>query len=232
MSDSHTLSSLPRPNHHPSDALLVGYGAGCLCEGLSLAVALHLLHCLDCRAALAAVDAVGGALLEECPPDPLERLTLADTLARLDGAPAVAEAPPRRRREPEGQAGEAGVPGPLKPYIASLEGAPWRRLAPGVERVRLLRGARGGATHLLRVTPGTAVPHHGHAGLELTVVLSGSFTDERGRYAAGDMAEADGDTRHRPVADPGAPCLCLLATNAPLRFTGLLGRLMRPFLGL
>ncbi|SMH62418.1 ChrR family anti-sigma-E factor [Azospirillum agricola] len=230
MSDSRILSTRTRPTHHPSDALLVGYGAGCLCEGLSLAVALHLLHCPDCRAALAAVDAVGGALLEECPPDPLERLTLADTLACLDRLP---EAAPPPRAGGAGERAAPGLPWPLRPYVAgSLETAPWRRLAPGVERVRLLRGARGGATHLLRVTPGTAVPHHGHAGLELTVVLSGSFTDERGRYAAGDMAEADGDVRHRPVADPDAACLCLLATDAPLRFTGLLGRLLRPFLGL
>lgn len=214
------------PKHHPSDALLVGYGAGSLGEGLSLAVALHLARCPDCRAAMRDIDAVGGALLEDLPPEPLARLTLADTLARLDHGPTL-----RPSRRPV--AGDPGLPGPLRPYIGSLSTVPWQRLAPGVRRVELLpRTPRGGSAQLLRIAPGTALPHHGHGGLELTVVLAGSFTDELGRYAAGDVAEADGDVRHQPIADSHEDCLCLIATDAPLRFTGLMGRLMQPFIGL
>lgn len=215
------------PQHHPSDALLVGYGAGGLGEGLSLAVALHLAACPECRAALADIQAVGGALLDDLPPEPLERLTLADTLARLDREGCGA--PPRRRCPPE----EAGTPDLLRPYIGSLAAVPWQRLAPGVRRAELLpRTTRGGCAQLLRIAPGTALPHHGHGGLELTLVLAGSFSDELGRYVAGDIAEADGDVRHQPIADSHEECLCLIATEAPLRFTGLMGRLMQPFIGL
>lgn len=214
------------PRHHPSDALLVGYGAGSLGEGLSLAVALHLARCPDCRAAMRDIEAVGGALLEDLPPAPLERLTLADTLAGLDLGPAFI---PLRRPS----AGDPGLPGPLRPYVGALSTMPWQRLAPGVRRVELLpRTPRGGSAQLLRIAPGTALPHHGHGGLELTVVLAGSFTDELGRYGAGDVAEADGEVLHQPIADGHEECLCLIATDAPLRFTGLMGRLMQPFIGL
>ncbi|CAO3435129.1 ChrR family anti-sigma-E factor [Azospirillum doebereinerae] len=214
------------PTQHPSDALLVDYGAGALGEGLSLAVALHLTRCPECRAALAGVDAVGGALLEDLPPEPLERLTLAGVLAELDRGPAVRPAPRPVVADPS-------VPGPLRGYVPSLAAAPWRRLAPGVRRVELLpRTPRGGGAQLLRIAPGVGVPHHGHRGLELTVVLSGSYSDGLARYAAGDLAEMDGDHQHQPVADDDGECVCLIATEAPLRFTGLLGRLLQPLIRL
>ena len=63
-------------------------------------------------------------------------------------------------------------------------------------------------------------------------MLSGHFADELGRYGPGDLAEVDGDTRHQPIADSHRDCVCLIATDAPLRFTGLMGRLMQPFIGL
>lgn len=227
------------PNHHPSDALLVAYGAGSLAEGLSLAVAVHLAHCPDCRAALAEVEALGGALLEELPPAPLESLSLSATLARLDLEEAPANpckagraGPLWGSRLPAGPA----LPAPLRPYVpraTELDGLTWQRLAPGVRRVELMpRSASGGAAQLLRIAPGTALPHHGHGGLELTVVLSGHFADELGRYGPGDLAEVDGDTDHQPIADSHRDCICLIATDAPLRFTGLMGRLMQPFIGL
>ena len=225
------------PNHHPSDALLVAYGAGSLGEGLSLAVAVHLAHCPDCRATLAEVEALGGALLEDLPPAPLESLSLAATLDRLEreeapGNPCKAMRIRPQCSRPAGPA-TASLPGPLRAYVPSLENLSWQRLAPGVRRVELLpRTSSGGAAQLLRIAPGTALPHHGHGGLELTVVLSGHFADELGRYGPGDLAEVDGDTNHQPIADSHRDCICLIATDAPLRFTGLMGRLMQPFIGL
>lgn len=229
------------PNHHPSDALLVAYGAGSLGEGLSLAVAVHLTHCPDCRTALAEVEALGGALLEDLPPAPLETLSLAATLDRLEREEAPANPCKAMRIRPHWSKPKTPsmpdpaptLPRPLRAYVPSLDGLSWQRLAPGVRRVELLpRTASGGAAQLLRIAPGTALPHHGHGGLELTVVLSGHFADELGRYGPGDLAEVDGDTNHQPIADSHRDCICLIATDAPLRFTGLMGRLMQPFIGL
>ena len=44
------------------------------------------------------------------------------------------------------------------------------------------------------------------------------------------MSEADSHVDHRPVADEDEDCLCLIVTDAPLRLTGWLGRLLNPFI--
>ncbi|MCB0073297.1 MAG: cupin domain-containing protein, partial [Caldilineaceae bacterium] len=128
-----------------------------------------------------------------------------NVLARLD-APA----------EPEPAHGRWGVfPGPV---MAELKGAPprWKPLGMGVRQSNLAAGRRGSA-RLLFIPPGQAVPDHGHNGLELTLVLQGSFSDATGHLGVGDLEISDQDLQHIPTADPGAPCICLAATDAPLR---------------
>ncbi|KJS36319.1 MAG: hypothetical protein VR70_14045, partial [Rhodospirillaceae bacterium BRH_c57] len=84
--------------HHPSDAVLVAYGAGSLGEGLALVVAGHLAFCPRCRDRIASIEAVGGALLEEIEPQAPEAAmdpgALDAMLARLDTLPADVPLPP------------------------------------------------------------------------------------------------------------------------------------------
>ena len=82
----------------------------------------------------------------------------------------------------------------------------------------------------MRIKSGTAMPSHTHEGTELTLVLAGGFSDERGHFLRGDLAEVDASVDHRPIADPGDDCICLAVTDAPLRLTGPFGRLLNPFL--
>ena len=85
----------------------------------------------------------------------------------------------------------------------------------------------------MRWIPGGAdVPDHGHEGLEMTLVLAGAYSDGRGRYARGDVDVADETVEHHPVAEPGAPCLCLAATEGRLRFRALLPRIAGSLLGI
>ena len=81
---------------------------------------------------------------------------------------------------------------------------------------------------MLYVPPGQSVPDHGHNGMELTLVLQGSFSDESGRFGVGDLEIADETVEHTPVADDGPPCICLAATDAPLRFSAFLPRILQP----
>jgi putative transcriptional regulator len=83
--------------------------------------------------------------------------------------------------------------------------------------------ARGGIASLLKIAPGAGLPLHTHRGNELTLVLSGGFTDETGAFRRGDLEVADGALEHRPVAMPDQPCICLAVTDAPLNFRGPLG---------
>ena len=96
----------------------------------------------------------------------------------------------------------------------------WRWVAPGLHRIRA-RGITGGDLMLLRVAPGCRLPLHSHQCNELTVVLDGAYSDMLGHFGPGDAADLDEDTLHQPVAATGVPCICVAATDAPLRFSGL-----------
>ena len=61
--------------------------------------------------------------------------------------------------------------------------------------------------------------------MELTLVLQGAFRDAEDRFGPGDVEIADEELEHTPVAEAGADCICLAATDAPLRFNRLIPRL-------
>ena len=84
----------------------------------------------------------------------------------------------------------------------------------------------------MRIAGGSRLPEHGHGGSEMTLILRGSYSDELGRFAAGDVADLDTDTEHQPVVDPGEDCICLVALEAPARFKGAFARLLQPFVGI
>ena len=84
--------------HHLSDDLLTGYSAGTLPEAFNLLVATHVSLCDDCRARLASLDALGGALLETTGVQALAETALSATLARIHGTRPA----PRPRQQPRG----------------------------------------------------------------------------------------------------------------------------------
>lgn len=200
--------------HHVPDPMMRDYATGALDYPFGLVVASHVSLCDECRARLHSHEALGGAALEEAAAADLSSGLRAAVLSRLDAAPPAPAAPPRR----------SGIyPGPL---VEALKGAPprWKSLGLGVRQCILHAGAEG-SVRLLHIPAGQAVPEHGHNGIELTLVLQGSFVDETDRFGVGDLEVADNDLTHVPVAGPGAPCICLAATDAPLRFKGLMPRL-------
>lgn len=202
--------------HHTPDALLAAYAVGSLPGPFALVVAAHVSLCLECRAAFEAHQAVGGAVLETVASADLSRQLKARVLEQLD-APVPAEPVFRRT---------GAFPAPV---LEALKGRPprWRSIGMGVRQSILAAGAEG-SVRLLYIPPGQAVPDHSHGGLELTMVLQGSFHDGTGRFSVGDLEVADQDLSHTPIADPGAPCICLAATDAPLRFNALIPRMLQP----
>ena len=211
------------PVHHPSEARLLDYASGALPEPMALLIATHLALCPACRRTVAELEAVGGALLEALPPEPVAEDSLARLLARLDRLEPAAPA------APASLAAAPILPQPLCDYVGSLDQVAWRHFGP-VAEARLLTGFEQFTTRLLRVGPGSALPHHTHVGSELALVLQGGFSDTTGHYLRGDVSEADSHVDHRPVADADEDCLCLIVTDAPLRLTGWLGRLLNPFI--
>ena len=214
------------PKHHPGDDLLMSYAAGSLEEPLALVIATHLALCPRCRDEVARLEALGGAMLEQQDGTPLADDGVERILARLDEPEDPAPAAPS-----DGIADiDPRVPQPLRDYLAtSIDKLDWKSFR-GLEKVELLTEASGFHTRLMRIKPGTAMPAHTHEGTELTLVLAGGFSDESGHYERGDIAECGDDIDHKPIADPGEDCICLAVTDAPLRLTGPVGRLLNPFL--
>ena len=210
--------------HHLSDQLLMAYAAGTLPEAFSLVVATHVSMCDECRARLAAHEAVGGAMIESAPMAALSDGALDACFARIAATPVTP-------REPRDDRRRRGIfPTPLQRYIGGgLEQVKWRSIGRGV-RQSILRTDAGATARLLYIPAGQAVPDHGHRGMELTLVLQGAFRDETDRFGPGDLEIATEDLNHTPVAEAGVDCVCLAATDAPLRFSALVPRLAQPFL--
>lgn len=216
------------PTHHVHDELLMDYASGATSEPESLMIATHLAYCPNCRAAVRRMEDVGGALLDEVAPEAVSEDTLAAVMARIEGE-AVAAPPGSPRATPA--PGSIAVPEPLRGYLGGgLETLPWRRTMRGLDVHEVPTGRPDLKTRLLRIKAGTPMPEHTHHGLEFTLVLSGAYSDTRGRFTRGDIDITDDSVRHSPVAEEGEDCICLTLTQAPLKLTGPLGRLLNPFI--
>lgn len=202
--------------HHISDALLDACVTGGLGHPFAVVVAAHLSLCDTCRARAEAAEMLGGSLLDRLAPAPLSAGAQDRLLAALDDA-----SPPPLQSTASGIFPAA--------VMQALGGQPpkWRMLGGGI-RQQILSADSQGSLRLLYIPPGRAVPEHSHDGLELTLVLQGDFSDSEGRFGPGDVEIAHDEIDHQPVAGPDGPCICLAATDAPLRFRAMIPRLLQP----
>jgi putative transcriptional regulator len=123
------------------------------------------------------------------------------------------------------------LPAPLLRLIGSdLSDLKWRTKIPGVREYRISESERGEAS-MLWVGAGRRIPSHTHDGSEITLVLKGAFADVTGRYGRGDIAIAEADLDHRPMTDENEDCICFAVTDAPLRLTGPVGRILDQIFG-
>ena len=209
--------------HHPSEEMLAAYAAGALDLGQHVAVATHLTACPHCRDWARAMERVGGALLAEATPGALAQGALERALARLDEP-----APPTRRRAPV-----EDLPPGLPKFVRGYRFGAWRWVAPRVS-LRPIVLPEPGPTRvfLLKSAANTGMLPHAHTGPEMTCVLTGAFAHDGGRYGPGDFDFGDETVHHEPRVEAGEDCVCLVAMQGGLRYSGWLGRLMQPFLRL
>ncbi|WP_370978570.1 ChrR family anti-sigma-E factor [Agaribacterium sp. ZY112] len=214
--------------HHLDEATLVSYSAGAMSQSMALVVACHIAECAECRARLQVTDSIGGLLMDELDSAPIAQGALEAVLACLDDEPVQV-----KTRKNETAVKRSEVPAPLAQYIGNdLDVLEWKRIVPGVFSFDLpLKGERGGVSRLLRIAPGKAMLPHSHDGNELTLILRGSYCDEMGRFTVGDVADLDSDIDHQPLVDSDQDCICLVATDAPLKFNTLLGKIVQPITG-
>lgn len=221
------------PSNHVSDDLLAAYAAGTLSEAESLLIATHSALCPICRSAISEFEAVGASLLEELTPVSMDVDSFDSLLARLDDEEPLPEKvvlhPSSYSSTSKG--GSIALPQPLRDYVgADLQDVAWRPVIRGLEEAELAVSSPDFNVRLIRVAPGAAMPQHSHHGSELTLVLTGAYQDGSGRFARGDVQIADGEIDHQPTAEEGEACVCLIVTDAPIKLTGRLGRLLNPFI--
>ncbi len=214
-------------NHHPRTETLADFAAGRLDEARAVVLATHLAKCAQCAEAVSDFEALGGVCLEEVEPVAMASDALEKILARADSKANVVtphhDSSDRVEKQP-----------PLSAYLnGSLDDVKWRQVAPGMSQsVIEAQGYRDGVLRLLKIAPGTRMPKHTHKGEELTLILRGAYEDEIGEFNVGDLADLGDDHTHSPKAIGDEPCICLIATAAPLDFKTLTGKLVQPFIGL
>ncbi|MEL6640022.1 MAG: ChrR family anti-sigma-E factor [Pseudomonadota bacterium] len=213
--------------HHLTDELLMAYSAGTLPEAFNLVVATHISMCDECRARLASFDALGGEVMARADTVEMAEDSLISVMEKIRASAGVSEDKPKSVRAPN-----SVFPMPLQEYVSGdLDSVRWRKVGGGVSQA-ILKTSKDATVRLLKIPGGTAVPDHGHRGTELTLVLQGAFVDETDRFAAGDIEVANEDLNHTPVAEEGEDCICLAASDAPLRFNSLIPRIAQRFVGI
>ena len=210
---------MSEPVHHAPDAMLAALAAGSLPYPFAALLAAHVSLCDECRSRLDAHRVLGGLVLDELTPAALSSDARDRALADIEAEPSVVSAATR-----------GTYPPPLSAFVGQ-KGPRWRSLGFGARQAMLWSGPSG-TLRLLLIPAGQAVPEHGHRGLELTLVLSGAFSDATGHFQAGDLEVADEALGHTPHATDEAPCICVAATDAPLRFRATIPRLLQPLFGI
>lgn len=209
--------------HHLNDAILLAYSAGSLPEAFNLIVAAHLSLCDQCRAHAESFDALGGEVLDQHCETQMTMTSFADTLALIDGG-AVIEMPKSKTAQ------QGVLPCPIQDYVGGdLDSVQWKSIGMGVKQA-ILPTSKEASARLMLIPAGVAMPDHGHAGTEMTLVLKGAFQDEDGYFARGDIEIADSDFHHMPVADIHEDCICLAVADAPLQFDRLIPKIAQRFL--
>lgn len=189
-------------------------------------VALLLESALEMRGAgNLAADAIAAASFESEAPAPMRADALERALAAID---AVGEGD-KPVSAPADAANELiRIPAGLKRRIEEAEERRGWKAQAGLIALDLDVGGDC-KVEIMRIPAGGGVPRHTHRGQELTLCLSGGFSDGIASYGPGDVSVTDPSITHRPVADADGPCYVLAVTDAGLKFTGMLGLLQKIF---
>ena len=218
-------------SHHPHDDLLMSYAAGALSESWSLAVATHLSFCPECRASVQLAETLGGVLLADTPDQKLSPNMLEKVFENIDSKSPETTTPGPFSAVEEYDTTKSIIPPVLRQYVNhDVDNVPWKYIGPGVYQHMLDLSDEGGIARLLRIKAEKPVPDHGHRGREVTMVLSGCYSDHISSFNAGDMQDVDEEIIHKPVVGEEEECICLVVTDAPLIFQNWLPKAFQPIM--
>jgi len=209
---------------HPETDLLVDYAAGSLSPALCVSITAHLHFCEQCRVQDITLSDIGGDLLLDVAPEEMSENALEKVLIGLD---------PETDSESV-QTNTVSLNEDMKKlpaFLSNLIAEPqYNFLTRSLKVAKIPVGEHQYELALHKISPGGKTPKHDHRGLEVTVVLYGSFSDIDGVYHEGDFIIRNPGDVHSPVATDDDECICLSVVEAPIRLVGPILRVINPFL--
>lgn len=215
---------------HPNVDFLSEYSSGALSPAQNAAVSAHLHFCGKCRDHVYSLEEIGGWLVEQAEPQAVSESMLDAVMACIDAddESAVSE-PAAVNAAVYDDSDLARLPKPVQNLVPQGQ-AHWRNLSKCLEVAQLPVGETRFELALHKIKAGGRTPEHDHKGMEITVVLQGSFSDDDGVYQEGDFIVREPGDIHTPMATQNDQCICLSVCEAPIRLTGAVSRLLNPFL--
>ena len=207
-----------------TDEWIVSYASGALTEAHALVVASHCHYHSELQTKIVEAENIGGLLMENSNPAKISDNLFDNVMNEIDQLPTSKHQ----------QSNDNGLPAPLSRYLGkSLDQLKWHMMGPGLSQIRLWTGPNDERLWLLKAKAGAKIPSHDHNGIEMTLVLQGSYHVGEACYSPGLLEVADDDTiNHTPIIDQGEDCICLVVTEAPIKIHSLIGRIFQPFIGL
>ena len=221
-------------NHHPKFELLDLYTKGHLPASLSAGVNIHLEHCSKCRNTVEQLTEQLAEIYFEQESNDVNQntnpeltdsyqLMLDKIFASADDEEIIEK--PKSVDKNNVTFDVKGKQYALPKVLQNMELTSQINLGK-LTRSRVTLDEGEVHTSLLHIEPGGSVPQHTHKGYELTVLIDGTFSDEKGTYHPGDFIMLDGNHTHQPVSEQG--CLCYTVANDALHFTQGINKLLNP----
>lgn len=204
------------------------YAAGCLDPAFALMLETQAALRPDVNAAVQRAETISATMLEIEPDVTVSTASLDAVFAMIDAL----EVEQTRRQHAAAQASAdleelLALPEPLRETaLETCARTGWSQMIPGIRRLKLSLPSAA-EVELYRIEPGRTVPSHSHRGNELTLVVSGGFSDETGHFGPGDVAIKGPKDTHAPTGDIDGVCFALAVRDGGLRFTGMMGFIQR-----
>ncbi|MBE4582082.1 ChrR family anti-sigma-E factor [Vibrio navarrensis] len=212
---------------HPDITMLQAYACGDVDAVTGLMVATHLETCPECQKVVAKLEGAQAQTMFEPSSEPLAEIDLGNMLEQVMGSQIrsdVREVYDRRFVTVKNR--RFILPQTLSRYADLV--ADWRSYGGKVYSAQIDFGEEA-RVNLMYISEGVQIPQHTHKGLEATLVLHGSFSDEDGEYQVGDFLLRDASVKHSPRTKADADCLCLTVLTEPMVFTQGVARIFNMF---
>lgn len=214
-------------SHHPDSLTLMEFSAGNLSEPHALCIRLHLDQCANCRSRVDTLDSLGAVMMESQPQTEVSSGMFDSIISRIDSESNSAE------QEVSTSAKSNRRVSPLEKLLGDdLNSLPWKRQLGDVSVLDITDRFPGQKEQVVlqKLAAGGKAPAHTHRGEETTIVLQGAFADQKGVFNQWDFVVLNQEDNHKPVAVGCEDCITLSVLSAPVKLTGMFGRMLNPFI--